>query len=143
MFQRGPTIQRTDKSGRVWEIERADYGDAVIWDARAASVTGRYTASVTVTDGLGAFRPMAVLDDIRVDRRMEDQGVGSMLLGEVIEVCRERGHAGIEGQLSRTDSRRFDKLKHFYEKFDFTVTFHSPEHPQYDRRWPGETRLVF
>ncbi len=100
-------------------------------------------AWVTVADCSGAFRPMAALDDIRVQAEAENRGVGSVLLEEVIETCRTRGHSGIEGRLGRRDSGHFDKLKHFYEKHGFTVTFHSPDDPAYDPEWPGETRLVF
>ena len=143
MSQRGSMVRKTDKTGRVWEIERTDYPDAVLWDARTASVSGRYTASVTVTDSSGAFRPMAFLDDMHVEPRMENRGVGSLLLAEVIATCRERGHDGIEGELSIVDQDNFDKLTYIYEKFGFTVTFCPPEHPRYDPWRPGKIRLEF
>ena len=66
-----------------------------------------------------------------------------MLLSRAIAACRTRGHEGIESELSEVDSGHFDKLKHFYEKFGFTVTFYSPEGPGYNHRRRGEIRLKF
>ena len=86
---------------------------------------------------------MAILDDIYVHYQMENRGLGSKLLEEVTARCKARGHAGTEGGLSRRDSDHFGKLKCFYQKHGFTVTFHSPEHPGYDPEWPGEIRLEF
>ncbi len=87
--------------------------------------------------------PYAVLEDIYVDPEVENRGLGSMLLGKAIGACREREHKGIWGRLSSGDSDHFDKLKHFYERHGFTVTFHSPDHVRYNPSYPGEVRLDF
>lgn len=143
MFKRGPFVLWADRSGRVWRVQWITYDGAIEWNARLASRRAILKASASVTVGSGALRRMARLDDIRVDEEVENQGVGSRLLSEIITTCRKRGHVGIEGELSIVDSDHFDKLTHFYEKFGFTVTFHSPYHPDYNPKRPGDIRLVF
>ena len=86
---------------------------------------------------------MAHLTDVRVERRMENRGAGSMLVRRAIEECKRRGHKGIEGDLSSVDMDHFDKLKHFYEKLGFTVIFYEPEHPDYRNPWDGKIEMTF
>ena len=61
--------------------------------------------------------------DVRVNRFMENRGVGSMLVKAAIDACKRRGNLGIDGEINRVDGDHFDKLKHFYEKlgFDFEL----------------------
>lgn len=143
MFQRTPSFRWRDKGGHIWGIHVADDDFGMRWCAWSASTRGENIANVITRDDDLKQLSFALLADIHVDWRMENRGLGSMLLTAVIEACRARGHEGIEGKLSRTDSGHFDKLKHFYEKFGFIVTFYPPEHPRYNPQWPGEIRLVF
>ena len=143
MFQRASHVRRPDKFGRVWDIERMDYDDAIVWNARMALVTGRYRASVRLRDGHLRQLPMALMEDVYVAPQMENRGVGSFLVGEIIAACKEQGHAGIEGKLSRVDRGHFGKLKHFYEKFGFAVTFYPWDYPRSSSSWLGEIKLVF
>ena len=143
MVQQTSRFRWRDKLGRVWEIYQIDDPGVTVFSARSRSVTGKCIASVLTGNGDLNLSPFAVLADIRVDWRMENRGLGSMLLSRVIAVCRARRHEGIEGKLSRADSDHFDKLKHFYEKFGFTVTFYPPDHPRRDSVWLGEIRLEF
>ena len=50
-----------------------------------------------------------------------NKGYGSKVLESVIKICRQLGVKSIEGDLSETDSDRFDKLEHFYERSGFKV----------------------
>ena len=143
MFQRTPSVRWRDKGGRIWDIHVADDYFGMTWRAWSASTRGKNVANVITRDHDMKLLPFALLADIHVDRRMENRGLGSMLLTAVIEGCRARGHEGIEGRLSQTDSGHFDKLKHFYEKFGFIVTLYPPEDPRNNLQWPGEIRLVF
>ena len=142
MSQRTPYVRRHDKCGQIWDIYLSEKECRVVWHAKRGPVRGIGWASVMTSDEDAKQLPFAVLEDIEVDSELRNRGVGSILLTEVIAVSRERGHTGIEGELSSADSGHFDKLKHFYEKFGFTVTFRPPEHPRYDR-WPGEIRSEF
>ena len=143
MFQRIPSVPWRDKGGRIWDINVAGNYFGLTCRAWSASTRDENIARVITRDDELKQLPFALLADIHVDRRMENRGLGSMLLTAVIEACRARGHKGIEGRLSRADSGHFDKLRHFYEKFGFIVTFYPPEHPGYNSQWPGEMRLVF
>jgi GNAT superfamily N-acetyltransferase len=60
------------------------------------------------------------IEDIRVDSRFENRGVGSLLLAFAESWAREHGASRMVGDLSDVDASHFDKLKHFYEKHGFT-----------------------
>ena len=143
MLQQDSRFLWRDKQGRVWEIRQVDGPGMIVFRARSQSVKGKSIASARIEDSNGKNLPFAVLDDIQVDRRMENRGLGSMLLSRVIAICKDRGHQGIEGKLSRTDSDHFDKLKHFYEKHGFTVMFYAAGHPERVGIWLGGIRLEF
>ena len=72
---------------------------------------------------------IARIADVRVDREVENRGIGSMLVREVISECKRRGHKGIDGYLSSVDRDHFSKLKQFYEKLGFSVVFYEKDHP--------------
>ena len=143
MVQRDQFVRWRDKLGRVWDVYQTDDPGVIVWHARSGSVRGKNIANVLTSDSDLKQLSFAFLADIHVDARMEDRGLGSMLLSRAIAACRTRGHEGIESELSEVGSGHFDKLKHFYEKFGFTVTFYSPEAPGYNHRRRGEIRLKF
>lgn len=126
----------SDQSGRIWAIHMTENYFGMTFRTGSEPMRGENRgeniARVLKRDDDLRQLSFAFLADIHVDRRMEGRGLGSMLLSAVIEACRARGFEGIEGKLSRADSGHFDKLKHFYEKFGFIVTFYPPEHPQHN-----------
>ena len=86
---------------------------------------------------------IARLIDVRVDRRVEDRGIGSMLVKEAIAECKRRGNKGIYGDLSIADKDYFPKLEHFYEKLGFSVVFYEKDHPA-DGGWRvGKIEMLF
>ncbi len=137
-------FQWRDKYGLIWHGHVDETPFELIWRIRPENLGGRYVAYVK-THSFDSHQqlPMAHLTDVRVERRMEDRGVGSMLIRRVIEECRRRGHKGIEGDLSRNDSDHFDKLKYFYEKLGFTVILYEPDHPDYRNPWDGKIERTF
>ena len=133
-----------DKYGLIWHGHMDETPTSLSWRITPQGLGGRYEAYVKTHDfDTGDQLPMAHLTDVRVERRMENRGTGSMLVRRVIEECKRRGHKGIKGDLSRKDSDHFDKLKHLYEKLGFTVIFYEPEHPDYRNPWDGKITLVF
>ena len=86
---------------------------------------------------------MALLNDVRVDKLIEDRGLGSMLVREAIEECKRRGHKGICGYLSEADSCHFPKLKYFYNKLGFSVGFYDVKHSDYRFDRVGEIEMFF
>ena len=50
---------------------------------------------------------MARLLDIRVDKHVEDRGVGTMLVEAAIEDCERRGILGMDGEISSAELRPF------------------------------------
>ena len=132
-----------DKSGLLWSGHMEQELHAT-WHIRPGNVGGRYEAYVKTHDSdTGEQLPMAHLTDVRIHKRMENRGAGSMLIRLAIEECRRRGHKGIGGNLSDVDSDHFDKLKHFYEKLGFTVTFFDRQPSAYRKSWAGKIEMVF
>ena len=133
-----------DRCGLIWHGHMEDTPPFLTWRLRPENVGGRYEVHVkTHSFDSGEQLPMAHLTDVRVERRMENRGAGSMLVRRAIEECKRRGHKGIKGDLSSVDMDHFDKLKHFYEKLGFTVIFYEPEHPDYRNPWDGKIEMTF
>ena len=86
---------------------------------------------------------MARLIDVRVSKQLENRGLGSLLVGQAITECKQRGHRGIEGKLSTVDSGHFDKLEYFYKRLGFSVTFYESSHPLYEPPFVGRIKLLF
>lgn len=143
MFQQDRIFRRRDRLGRAWDIHQTLGPGVIVWRARNGSFLGKNIANVLTTDRDGNRLPVAFLADIQVNPSAENNGVGSMLLSLAIAACKARGHSGIEGELVEVDSGHFDKLKHFYEKLGFAVTFYSPEDPRYNQQRRGEIQLEF
>ena len=140
-------FQWRDRCGLAWDVYIYDDGALMSWIARPrydGYIGGTNVAHVR-THTLNPLRksPKARLQDVQVDRYLENRGTGSMLVREVIKECKRRGHEGIEGKLSSVDSHHFDKLKHFYEKLGFTVVFYAPEHPDYRQNRVGKIEMLF
>lgn len=126
-------IRRKDRLGLMWDIYRIDSPNMREWYAETGDVGGRYEICVETRElvgvgGIEQFRPLklARILDIRVDERMENSGVGSLLLREAVIECMRLGYVGMVGDLSAMDKGHFDKLKHFYEKEGFTVEIYNP-----------------
>ena len=86
---------------------------------------------------------MAFLNDVRVDDRIENRGLGSMLVREAIEECKRRGHKGLYGHLSEVDKDHFSKLKHFYGRLGFSIVFYGTTHPNYKFNRVGKIEMAF
>lgn len=144
-------IKRKDNLGLIWDIYRIDSPNMREWYAATGDVGGRYETCVETHEIVDAdsggenFRllRLAKLLDIRIDGRMENRGVGSLLLREAVGECKRLGHLGLEGDLSREDKDHFDKLKHFYEKEGFTVEFFCSDDPRYSPIMLGRAEIIF
>ena len=84
MFQQASSFRWRDKLGRVWETHQIDDPGVSVFSARSRSVIGKCIAYVLTSGNDLNHLPFAILADIRVDRRMENRGLGSMLLSRVI-----------------------------------------------------------
>ena len=132
------------RCGLIWHGHMDEEPSMLTWRMRPGNVGGRYVAHVqTHSFHTGEQLPVAHLTDVRIHKRMENRGAGSMLVRRAIEECKRRGHKGIEGDLSDVDIDHFDKLKHFYEKLGFTVIFYEPDHPDYRNPWDGKITILF
>ena len=143
MYQWNHVWQWRDNTGQAWNIHQTVDPGVTVWRARCEGFWGKNIANLLTRDCDSKRLSFAFLADIHIDSSVENRGLGSMLLTLVIAACRARMHQGIEGDLVEVDSGHFDKLKHFYEKFGFTVTFYTPGDPRYDRQRRGEIRLEF
>lgn len=137
-------LQWRDRCGLIWNVYLVETPIDLSWHARPRDVGGRYEAHV-LTHSLDFQQqlPIARLIDVRVNRRMENRGAGSMLVRRAVEECTRRGHKGIEGDISSVDSDHFDKLRHFYEKLGFSVIFFEPDHPEYRCYRVGKIEMAF
>ena len=118
---------------------------AVGFSGFAASKNQRGTGAIYVqTQNIHARKQsMAYLNDVRVDDRIENRGLGSMLVREAIEECKRRGHNGLYGHLSEVDRDHFSKLKHFYERLGFSIVFYGTRHPDYKFNRVGKIEIAF
>ncbi len=135
-------FQWQDRCGVVWTVGFTEepWGFSGFMASRQIRGTGLVYVHTRVS---GQIRPIAFLNDVRVDSHVEDRGLGSMLIKEAIEECMRRGHKGIYGYLSDVDIGRFPKLKYFYEKLGFSVAFHDMKRPDYRYDRAGKLEMVF
>ena len=137
-------FQWQDKQGLTWHGYMEETPIELVWRIRPGNIGGRYQASVlTHSPRTHQHLPMAYLTDVRIDKRLENRGVGSMLVQRAIEECKRRGHKDMEGDLSDVDRGHFDKLKHFYEKLGFSVVFHELNNPDYRPWQAGKIEMIF
>ena len=136
-----------DRYGLVWDVYVYDDETLISWFARPrydGYIGGTNLAHVS-THTFDPLRksPKARLQDVQIDRYLENRGTGSMLVRQAIEECKRRGHEGIEGKLSSVDSDHFDKLKHFYEKMGFSFVIYDSDHPNHGGTRVGKIQLIF
>lgn len=129
-----------DKRGRRWSIAvQVDKVDGLLIayfhvypamrvDSRGGSV-GLACCSVHQTG-------KAKLDDLRVEPKYRDNGIGSQLLKEVERWAAGVGVVHLYGDLSKVDAERFTMLRHFYTKHGWTWCLFSKGDP---RLKPGST----
>ena len=137
-------FQWRDRYGLVWTVRF--YANPTGFSGVVRSTRVREKGWISIrADGDDAEKqdPMAFVNDVRVDRRIEDRGLGSMLVRESIKECMRRGHKGMQGNLSNADRVRFPKLKHFYEKLGFSVVIYSEDQPSTQSRGAGKIEMVF
>lgn len=136
-------FQWTDRSGLIWHV--VFYNGKMGFSGYTASVHERGTGAIHVQTHDEGFRmlSMAYLTDVRVDSRIENRGIGSMLASRAIDECKQRGHEGIEGFLSDADIDHFPKLKRFYNKLGFSVVFSDPKDADYRYNRAGEIEMIF
>ncbi len=136
-------FQWQDRYGHTWHVGFDNYVGG--FSGFAASKDQRGTSSIYVqTHEIHAGKlSMAFLNDVRVDDRIDNRGLGSMLVRVAMEVCKQRGHMGLYGHLSEVDRDHFPKLKHFYEKLGFSVVFYDGAHPDYKFNRVGKIEMIF
>ena len=136
-------FQWQDGYGLIWHV--GFYNHAVGFSAIAVSDNQRGTGAIYLRthDIRSQKQPMAFLNDVRVDGRIENRGMGSMLVRAAIEECKRRGHKGLYGHFSEVDFDHFSKLKYFYEKLGFSVVFYGTRHPEYKYTRAGKIEMAF
>ena len=133
-----------DKFGLVWDVYVIEDEKSLSWYAMPNGLGGRYSAYVETHDyKLNQMLTMARLIDVRVSKQLEDRGVGSLLVGQAITECKQRGHRGIGGDLSTVDGGHFDKLEYFYKRLGFSVIFYEPSDPLYKPPFVGRIEMIF
>ena len=134
-------FQWQDKTGRAWIVHF--YNEPWGFEGFVASEHENGTGSIRIqTHQLSQEKSIARLADVQVDDRIENRGMGTMLVMEAIKECKRRGHVGIDGYLSIADSDHFPKLKYFYTKLGFSVVFFTDKHPDYSYDRVGKIDLV-
>jgi hypothetical protein len=75
---------------------------------------------------------MAVYDETKntifigdIKSEIENKGYGSIIMTNIIKIAEILKVKTIAGNLAETDSDHFDKLEHFYKKYDFIVKINS------------------
>ena len=63
---------------------------------------------------------VAKIEDLEVNPDIEDRGLGSALLTLIESWAGNHGVKKLIGDLSNVDANHFNKLKHFYEKHNYT-----------------------
>ena len=116
-----------DRTEQIWLFRKVEGPTMVSWYGTPCDQQGRCVAQVKTheiipNDSKGSFRKLEIarLENVHVESPAENRGVGSMLVKAAIEVCKQRGNSGLDGELSCVDRRHFRKLEHFYEKLGFT-----------------------
>ncbi len=117
-----------DSRNRSWYA--TEYGDNTWVDIHAKcdlGVPGKFIIAV-FRDMQTSNPPIsAKINDIVVDHREENFGIGSLLLNRAEAWCKFNGIERIYGELSSVDADHFDKLQYFYEKHGFTVRWLNQE----------------
>jgi len=67
-------------------------------------------------------KTVAKLDEIEIDRPLQNRGIGSLLYEYVETWACKNKITQISGDLSPVDSDHFDTLERFYKKYGFTFT---------------------
>ena len=134
-------FQWQDKTGRTWIVHF--YNESWGFEGFAASEHEHGTGSIHIqTHQLSQEQSIARLAYVQVDDRIENRGMGTMLVREAVKECKRRGHRGIDGYLSSADSDHFLKLKHFYTNLGFSVVFFTEKHPDYSHDRVGKIEMV-
>lgn len=134
-----------DKGGIVWNVNVVREGLGVSWYVGLNGSQYPYGKAYVRMCDFGTLRKLSVayLTDIRVDPRVENRGMGSMLIKEIIDECKRRRFKGIEGHLSEADRDHFDKLEHLYENLGFAVVIYPPGHPGHGTARAGKIEMAF
>jgi GNAT superfamily N-acetyltransferase len=125
-----------DKHGEPWFVEVSPYDDELsgatfhAWpESLPPDDHPRYLAMAAVTLRHPLSRQellRAKIEDIRIeDNRLENRGVGTLLLRCLEAWCRDRGFRETWGELSNIDSDHLDKLRHLYTKNGYTFSLFS------------------
>lgn len=61
------------------------------------------------------------ISDININKALVNDGYGSMLMRNLIQIARKNDTKEISGWISRVDYNHIDRLVHFYKKHDFEV----------------------
>ena len=137
-------IQWQDKCGLDWTVVFTEEPLKFSGFMAASQVRGTGEIHVQTHDTYSRKLSMACLRHVEIsDRRLENRGMGSMLVGIAIEECKRRRYDGIEGYLSSVHGDHFTKLKHFYKKLGFSVVFYAEEHPDYHYDRVGKLEMNF
>lgn len=83
------------------------------------------------------------ISDININKELVNEGYGSLLLNNLIEMAKRHEVKKISGWISRVDTDHLDRLVHFYKKNNFKVTLYDePDSMKIgDLLWQNDTLL--
>ena len=136
-------FQWADRHGLIWTVAFTEEPWGFSGFMASSQVHGTGLVEVQTRDIHSQEHSMARLCNVWVCSKMENRGLGSMLVGKVIEECSRREHKGIDGYLSDVDSDHFTKLRYFYEKLGFSFVFYDVKHPDYRYDRVGKIEMLF
>ena len=137
-------FQWEDSCGLIWDVGFSEESIKFSGFMASSQVRGTGEIHVQTHDTYSRKRSIACLSHVEIsDRRLENRGMGTMLVGIAIEVCKRRRYDGIEGYLSSVHENHFAKLKYFYNKLGFSVVFYAEEHPDYHYDKVGKIEMNF
>ena len=80
-------------------------------------VTFEFGCGVSIRD---SSKSCAKIEDLVVPERLENRGIGSLLLSFVEVWLRQQCVREIHGKLNEADSGHYDKLEYFYKKHGYS-----------------------
>ena len=115
-----------DKTGILWQVEVKDdkfesfhFVQFLPW-YYGTKPSLRDTQAKELAQLKVESKTSAKLDEIKIDKRFENQCLGSLLIDFVERWALNQGIIELHGDIVTKDSDHFDKLRHFYEKNGWT-----------------------
>ena len=109
--------------GVEWRVYLYRQGEDMEWSVRQDDQTPQFIGSATVRPQGVSSEGSAELIDIWITPQYRRQGLGSVLLEDVLSWCREQGHIQIFGSILNESDASYKGLERFYGNAGFEVSF--------------------